>query len=605
MIKLNIITRCTRPQFLQKVKESIFKTILFDIKWWVVFDTRVIKDIDADFLSDLQLLGGQALFLKGEEGDMAHSLLSKVIDKIDDGFIYFLDDDNIMHENFYDVLSKSIRENPDKRGFIFSQKVGGVDFTGLDIREAKPENTRVQHIDMAQFLLRRDLIGDVRFVGGDYKADGYFIEKIYNSNKADFHFISDVLCYYNFLKKPANFTPKVLYIGNDEPVLKSWKAADYESDDLRLFYRKDDSNLQIDLKEINPDSIITHADDWSVFQNLGKQPLDIRSRWIHVKDINSSTGENAYLCSMSYILNQDNKKELVSYFTPIYNTGDKLKQAYTSLKNQTNYNWEWVLVNDSTDGGFTLKIAEELARNDNRVKIYDFREKSGGIVGESKYRAAMLCSGEILAEFDHDDYLMPTCTETLIKASNKYPECGFFYTDCVEIDNGWNSLTYGDGFAFGYGAYREEIVFGKSMQVAKSFNINPKTIRHIVGVPNHVRAWRRSAYFDAGCHNRRLSIADDYELVIRTFLTTKMLKIPKLEYLQFIHNDGANTHNISRADIQRRVRTIAHHYNLKIKSRFEELGLKDWAYEANPDNPTWCDSRFGEFENAANLTFED
>ena len=111
MIKLNIITRCTRPQFLQKVKESIFKTILFDIKWWVVFDTRVIKDIDADFLSDLQLLGGQSLFLKGEEGDMAHSLLSKVIDKIDDGFIYFLDDDNIMHENFYDVLSKSISKH--------------------------------------------------------------------------------------------------------------------------------------------------------------------------------------------------------------------------------------------------------------------------------------------------------------------------------------------------------------------------------------------------------------------------------------------------------------------------------------------------------------
>jgi glycosyltransferase involved in cell wall biosynthesis len=605
MIKLNIVTRCTRPQFLQKVKESIFKTVLFDIKWWVVFDTRVIKDIDADFLTSLQLVGGQPIFLKGEEGDMAHSLLSKVIDQINDGFVYFLDDDNIMHENFYDVLYKSIKENPEKRGFIFSQKVGGVDFTGLDIREAKPENTKVQGIDMAQFLLRRDLIGDIRFVPGDYKADGYFIEKIYNLNKDDFHFISDVLCYYNFLKKPINFTPKVLYIGADEPKLKSWKAADYESDELRVFYRKNDSDLQSTLKDINPDSIVTCSDDWSKFSNLSSQPVDIRSRWIHIKEAVEATGENAYQCAMSYILNTDNKKELVSYFTPIYNTGTKLKQAYSSLQNQTNYNWEWVLVNDSTDGGLTLKIAEELARNDNRVKLYDFREKSGGIVGEYKYRAAMMCSGEILAEFDHDDYLLPTCTETLLKASKKYPECGFFYTDCVEIDNGWNSLTYGDGFAFGYGSYRDEVVFGKPMQVAKSFNINPKTIRHIVGVPNHVRAWRRSAYFNAGCHNRRLSIADDYELVIRTFLTTKMLKIPRLEYLQFIHNDGGNTHNISRADIQRRVRTIAHHYSLKIKSRFEELGLKDWAYETNPDNPTWCDSKFDEFENAANLTFED
>ncbi len=605
MIKLNIVTRCTRPQFLQKVKTSIFKTVNFDIKWWVVFDTRVIKDVDAEFLTDLQLLGGQTLFLKGEEGDMAHSLLSKVIDKINEGFIYFLDDDNILHENFYDVLLKNIKENPEKRGFIFSQKVGGVDFSGLDIREAKPENTRVQHIDMAQFLLRRDLIGDNRFVSGDYKADGYFIEKIYNLNKEDFLFIPEVLCYYNKLKIPANFTPKVLFYGNSEPVLKSWKSADYESDDLRVFYRKQDSELQKDLYDINPDSIITCSENWSDFPNLSKQSFDVRSRWIHFKETDENTGEHAYQASMSYILNQNIPKDLVSYFTPIYNTGEKLRQAYKSLQNQTSNSWEWVLVNDSTDGGLTLKIAEDIAKNDNRVKLFDFRVKSGGIVGESKYRASMMCRGEILAEFDHDDYLMPTCTQTLINAKNKYPECGFYYTDCVELDNNWNSLTYGDGFAYGYGHYRKEIVYGKPMDVAISFNINPKTIRHIVGVPNHIRAWRRDAYFNAGCHNRRLSIADDYELVIRTFLTTKLLRIPKLEYLQFIHNDGGNTHNISRADIQRRVRTISHHYSEKIKSRFEELGLKDWAYEGNPQNPTWVESRFGQDEGPANLVWEE
>ena len=84
-----------------------------------------------------------------------------------------------------------------------------------------------------------------------------------------------------------------------------------------------------------------------------------------------------------------------------------------------------------------------------------------------------------------------------------------------------------------------------------------------------------------------------------------MLRIPKLEYLQFIHNDGGNTHNISRADIQRRVRTISHHYSEKIKSRFEELGLKDWAYEGNPQNPTWVESRFGQDEGPANLVWEE
>ena len=196
MLRLNIITRCTRPHFLQKVKESIFTTNLFDIKWWVIFDTRIVKDIDAEFLSELQLSGGVALYYKGIDVDHGHTLLSKTLDKVDDGFVYFLDDDNILHENFYTKLYSEIKNNPNKSGFIFSQKVSGKDFTGLDVREAKPENCRVQHIDMAQFVLHRELIGDNRFKPNDYKADGYFIEHIYNMNKDKFYFISDILCYY-------------------------------------------------------------------------------------------------------------------------------------------------------------------------------------------------------------------------------------------------------------------------------------------------------------------------------------------------------------------------------------------------------------------------
>ena len=44
-------------------------------------------------------------------------------------------------------------------------------------------------------------------------------------------------------------------------------------------------------------------------------------------------------------------------------------------------------------------------------------------------------------------------------------------------------------------------------------------------------------------------------------------------------------------------------YNEKIKNRFEELGLKDWAYEENPQYPILSDSRFGEEENYANYIY--
>lgn len=594
---LHIITRCTRPHNLNEIKESVYSSTLFQVTWWVIFDTRVVKDVDADFLADLTSHQGVPLFLKGEDGDYGHSLLSTVLDKIDDGFVYFLDDDNVIHKDFYEKLYKVIQENPDKKGFVFSQQVDGKDFTGLQVREAKPENTKLQHIDMAQFVLRRDLIGKYRLRYKEYKADRYFIEDIFNKNKSDFFFMPDVLCYYNYLTNTYSSSPKVLYIGDNNPVLKSCKRLSYESDELKVLYRKDDLDIQQVLSLFDPDAVVTDVEDWSKYKHLLQCHMDIKKKWINNKDLN---GEQSYACAMGHILNND--RNFVSYFTPMYNTGKKLYTAYDSLKNQNNNNWEWVLVNDSTDGGTTLKLAEAIAKEDSRVKVYDFRVKSGGKVGEAKYRAAALCNGQILAELDHDDFLMPTCTASLLKAAIKYPECGFFYSDCSEINYSWKSLTYCEGFAFGYGSYRKETHFNRLLDVQQAQNINPKTIRHIVGVPNHIRAWRRDAYFNAGQHNRRLSIADDYEILVRTFLTTKMLRIPKLEYIQFM---GSNTHAIVRADIQRRVRSIGAYYNEKIKSRFEEIGFEDWAYEANPHYPLYTPSRFGKDENAVNLTYED
>ncbi len=602
---INIITRCTRVNNIEEVKNSIFNSNTnFDIKWWLIFDTRNLKEVDVTFLESLQDLNCQVLFYKGLDGDFGHQMINKTIDRIKDGFVYVIDDDNIIHEDFYKEIYGSIKTNPTKRGFVFSQKVDGKDFTKLDIREGIPKNMKVTKIDMAQFVLRRDLIGDYRINEMDYTADGVFIEEIYEENVDDFIFIDKVLCYYNYLSGPEWISsPRVLYIGDDEPDLKSISYPNLgETDHLMVKYQKDDSDIENILNGFNPNSIII-VGDVNKAKDLLSHPPDIRRRAFHLPEITSSIGETAYQVGMNWILDL-NRKDTVSYFTPIYNTGDKLRMTYQSLVGQTINNWEWIIVNDSTDGGKTLKVAEEISSSDNRVKLYDFRKKSGGVVGESKYRAAMMCGGEILAELDHDDFLMPNCTEMLLKASEKFPNAGFFYTDSAEMTTNWESPRfYGDGFGLGYGKYKEETHLGMKINVIESFNINPKTIRHIVGVPNHVRAWRRKDYMRIGGHNRNLTIADDFELVIRTFLEMDMVRIPKLGYLQFIHDTGSNTHNISRADIQRRVRTISTYYNQKIYNRFEELGLEDWAYLGNPGYPLMTESRFGDREGKANLIF--
>ena len=300
-------------------------------------------------------------------------------------------------------------------------------------------------------------------------------------------------------------------------------------------------------------------------------------------------------------------QSLISFFTPIYNTKEKLYDTYKSVAAQTYQNWEWILMNDSTDGGRTLKIAEDIAKHDPRVKVYDLREKSGGCIGEVKWRACAMARGYIVAELDHDDLLAVNCAMDLHNAAQKHPECGFFYGDTAEVNEQWENQKYGPGFALGYGNYRDEEYQGRMLSPANQQNINPKSIRHIVGVPNHIRAWRRSTYFEIGGHNRSLTVVDDYELIVRTFLHTRICKIPKLSYIQFLYNNagGRNTHDLSRADIQRRVRTIAEHYKEDIKARFEELGQVDWAYEENPEHPTHTESRFGKDEGYVNIIYKE
>jgi glycosyltransferase involved in cell wall biosynthesis len=609
---LHIITRCTRPKNLLKVRDSVLSNTEsnLNITWHVVFDTAPLKDIDAELLSDISGDSTKIHFIKAGDGGLLYPQCTELIRGIEDqdAWIYFLDDDNILHENFYNRVSEFVTENA--KIHVFSQYVGGKDFTRLEVREATFQNTGFQKTDIAQIIFKRSVMEKYSF-GSNYAADGYFISAVLKDHMDWFSWHNEILSYYNHLEKPASAKiPKVIYIGPGQPNLISRQFVSYEASDLDVKYLENDIDIVQHVVEFKPDSIITVGGSWEDYRNLISLPIEFRRKWNHFNDENSPVdeiGSSAYMTAMTNMLSPQylNDDQTISFVTPIYNTKEKLYKTYQSLANQTYRNWEWVLVNDSSDGGRTLKIAEDIASRDPRVRVYDFREKSGGLIGEVKYRGNVLARGYILAELDHDDILTPNAAMDIHKAAQKHPECGFFYTDCTEWDEAGNSLRYDPGFAFSYGNYRLEEYDGKDVWVCNQHDINPKTIRHIVGVPNHVRAWRRETYFEIGGHNRGLAIADDYELVVRTFLHTKMCRIPTLCYIQYIYNNegGQNTHNLARADIQRRVRTIMYYYNEQIKERFEELGLIDWAYNENPNAPLMTESKKGEEEQIANITY--
>lgn len=618
MNKLHIITRCTRPQNLRQIRETIItgNKSVFKITWHIVFDTNVLKDVDTGLLHDLgawdSMVTVDFKFMGSSSGAYGYDSINRIVSFLstsENEWIYLLDDDNILHENFHE-LSEIMDTNTEKSVIVFNQYIGGRDFTGLEYRKAAVENTKVGGIDAAQYVIAKKMISWPTGTSykWDYCADGILMSELLSKNPDSFLFVDKVYCHYNYIQSSTkNFSlPRVLVLGIDEPIkMESIQYADYEAKELNTKFVVNDNNLDEVIQKFNPDAIVTLGTKYDRFTKMSSKSVDIRKRWIHHNEYDETIGDKAYHCANGYILSghySDNENPLVSFFTPFHNTGDKLKRTYLSLKNQSYANWEWVLVNDSTDNGKTLRIAEDLASQDCRIRVYDFREKSGGVVGESKYRAAMLSNGKYLMELDHDDVLTEDAAELMVKAFNDYPDCKFVYSDCAEIWENHSCIKYGDGFAFGYGSYRTEEYNGREYDVMNTSNINPKTIRHIVGVPNHFRAWDAEFYRSIGGHNRRLTIADDYELIVRTFLKTKMVRIPKLLYLQYYHN--SNTQNLTRADIQRRVKSIRYHYNEAINKRFIELGVKDWAYEYNSVDPLWAPSIFGDDEGVVNYTME-
>lgn len=355
----------------------------------------------------------------------------------------------------------------------------------------------------------------------------------------------------------------------------------------------DISQFREDFINYDPDVIISIG--LKFVSNLDS----LNKRIIHLDEIVADNIlANMIVCQTTF-KNSSEIRPKFSIFTPTYKTGDRIYRTYEGLSNQTYADWEWVIVDDSPDEDTWNKI-QEIASQDFRVKPFKVSPISGGIVGLAKNRACHLSEGEWFVELDHDDYLLPTCLEELDKASKIYPDAGFMYSEVCELyDDGemkyytgiWGEDGYANpqnAFNCGYGIHQWIEVEGNEFLSHRYSDINPLSIRYNFSMPNHVRSWRRDVYFKVGGHNKRLPVADDFELIVRTFLETKFIHVKKLLYLQYNNRNSTVDNNVT--DINRRARLIKDHFDYKIHQRIIDLGHKDWMWDVT-ENRSFLDFR--------------
>lgn len=314
------------------------------------------------------------------------------------------------------------------------------------------------------------------------------------------------------------------------------------------------------------------------FKILNASSFEIRKKWINFEDFNEKEIATGIVSCFLGNIQRERPTEvgLFSIFTCTYKTPKEMfNRLYNSLKAQTYKNWNWYIIDDSPNDETHIMISKN---NDPRITIIKNVSNHGNI-GFNKHTIAMLCDGDYLVEVDHDDELMPDCLEQLHNAFNEFPDTDFVYSDAIELIDG-AEICYNIPFAYGLGKYKKMNILGRERNIALTAQINALSIRGIHACPNHVRCWKADFYRKIGGHNTELSILDDLDLIIRTFLYGQMTKVNKVLYIQHQgnrvqYNRGATVQGHRFKEIQRTNDYLRYKYDDLIHKRIIELGGED------------------------------
>jgi len=344
---------------------------------------------------------------------------------------------------------------------------------------------------------------------------------------------------------------------------------------LQLIYLKDTSDLPTRFAQVHPDVILTIQASAERFPELYKSPLFVRQRWLDEPAKSKFTVHMIQECFRHAL--KDQAGPSVSMFTPAYKSMERIKRALRSLQRQTLKEWEWVIVDDSPDDETWRSFLVPLAKTEPRMRIWRTYQNDGDI-GSVKHAAASMCRGKYLVEFDHDDEMRSEALAMIVAAFEKDPSVGMIGSDCIELYEetlaDWN---YGDFYGFGFHSYYKQWLDNRWVSVSRNGALNQWTIRHVVGVLNHVRVWRRTCYEEIGRHDWRLNVADDYDLIVRTFLSSKwrIAKLPRMLYLQYRALEGSNFTVQRNQFIQILTSLVQQNHEPEIHKRLLELGMPD------------------------------
>jgi glycosyltransferase involved in cell wall biosynthesis len=341
--------------------------------------------------------------------------------------------------------------------------------------------------------------------------------------------------------------PNILFFRHEKyAAIDTFLSVNEEKLNCNLNFTSDPNDI-LKLFDCNYHILVTYGEsEQEYYASMVHLVNRMRLRWIHFKSVEDLDAFNRgvnYCYIHNVVIPHETTRPVFSAFTTCYNSYHKFLRPYQSLKLQTMRDWEWVVLDDSPDEKH-FAFLKELVGKDPRVRLYR-RAINSGNIGNVKNEVASMCRGKYVLELDHDDEILPECLGDAVKAFETDPEVGFVYMDGAHLYENRSTHSYGDHFGLGYAGYYCQKYQDIWINVISSPNMNNISMSHIVGLPNHPRIWKRSVLNEIGNYSEYLPICDDQELIMRTAVKTKIARVHKLAYIQYM-NDGWNNFSLIR-----------------------------------------------------------
>lgn len=147
---------------------------------------------------------------------------------------------------------------------------------------------------------------------------------------------------------------------------------------------------------------------------------------------------------------------LISVITPTFGREAMLPYAYRSFATQNIANLEWIVLDDSERPSIFMT-----SLNDSRVRYHHLQSRL--TIGEKRNMAIGMAKGEIIVQFDDDEYYAPHYIKTMLDVLEKENadfvklKSFFLYSKIYQKFGFWN-LMQKSGYHFCWSAQPESVV---------------------------------------------------------------------------------------------------------------------------------------------------